>query len=167
MAVAALVSVQEYLNTSYRPDCDYVDGEVRERNLGELEHSGTQGEIIFYLRTRYPRLRRRVLPEQRVQVTSSRFRIPDVCVLAEDAPREKIIMTPPALCIEILLKSDSMSGMMERVEDYFAMGVGACWIVDPLRNRAWSASARGQMTEALDGVLRGGDIEMPLGEVLE
>ncbi len=75
---AALVSLEEYLHTSYRPDCDYVDGEVRERNLGEIEHSSTQAEIVFYLRSRNPAYKRRVLTEQRVQVTIRRFRIPDV-----------------------------------------------------------------------------------------
>jgi hypothetical protein len=39
VATTNLVSVREYLNTSYRPDCDYIDGEVRERNWGELEHA--------------------------------------------------------------------------------------------------------------------------------
>ena len=32
MATRTLVSVEEYLATSYRPDCDYVDGKVVERN---------------------------------------------------------------------------------------------------------------------------------------
>jgi len=36
MSSTTLISVQEYIATSYRPDCDYVDGEVRERNLGNL-----------------------------------------------------------------------------------------------------------------------------------
>jgi len=44
MATGTLVSVEEYLNTSYSPDCDYVDGEVLERNLGEREHSELQTE---------------------------------------------------------------------------------------------------------------------------
>jgi hypothetical protein len=35
MATSAIVPVSEYLRTSYSPDCDYVDGEVQERNLGE------------------------------------------------------------------------------------------------------------------------------------
>ena len=52
MLTSALVSVEEYLNTSYRPDCDYVDGRVVERNLGELDHSDLQGEIVHYFRLR-------------------------------------------------------------------------------------------------------------------
>jgi hypothetical protein len=40
MATAStLISIEEYLRTSYHPDCDYVDGEIQERNLGEREHA--------------------------------------------------------------------------------------------------------------------------------
>jgi hypothetical protein len=31
-----LIGENEYLQTSYRPDCDYVGGCVREHNLGML-----------------------------------------------------------------------------------------------------------------------------------
>ena len=166
MAVGTLVSVEEYLNTSYQPDCDYVDGEVRERNFCELEHSGTQIEIGHYLRTRYPRLRWKVLAEQRIQVKATRFRIPDVCVLAEDAPREKIIRTPPVLCIEILSPEDRLAPVTKRLNDYFQMGVPMCWIIDPVARLAWVATL-GFLAEATDGILRSGDLEMPLAEVLE
>jgi Uma2 family endonuclease len=166
MAVGTIVSVEEYLHTSYRPDCDYVDGEVQERNLGERDQSSAQAEILFYLRSRYPRLRGLVLPEQRVQVKATRFRVPDVCVLAEDAPREQIIRAPPILCIEILSPEDRMSRYLERVNDYFEMGVPSCWIIDPAGRRAWIATP-GNLAEATDGILRSGDLEMPLADVLE
>ena len=35
MSTKAPVSVEEYLATTYDPDCDYVDGELLERNMGE------------------------------------------------------------------------------------------------------------------------------------
>ena len=38
----ALIPVEEYLRTVYRPDCDYIDGEVLERNLGEKPHARLQ-----------------------------------------------------------------------------------------------------------------------------
>ena len=166
MAVGTLVSVEEYLHTSYKPDCDYVDGEVLERNLGELEHSGTQTEIGRYLLVRYPRLRWKVLTEQRVQVKATRFRIPDVCVLSEDAPREKIIRHPPILCIEILSPEDRLAPVTKRLNDYFQMGVPVCWIIDPIARLAWIATP-GLLAEVTDGILRAGDLEMPLAEVLE
>ncbi|HXJ41476.1 MAG TPA: hypothetical protein VNH18_19510, partial [Bryobacteraceae bacterium] len=39
MATGTAISLDEYLQTGYRPDREYVDGEVRERNVGEWEHS--------------------------------------------------------------------------------------------------------------------------------
>ena len=166
MAATTLISVEEYLNTSYRPDCDYVDGEVLERNVGELYHSSAMTETLFYLYETYPQLRRRVLPSLRVQVSASRVRVPDVCVLGENAPCEQVPRTPPALCVEILARDDRFTAFMERLDDYFRMGVPVCWVIDPLARRAWIAT-HGQLTEPSDGVLRAGEIEMPLREVLE
>jgi Uma2 family endonuclease len=161
-----MVSVAEYLSTSYRPDCDYIEGEVRERNLGEFDHSRAQMRIGYWLLVHYPGTLDRMLSEQRVQVKPTRFRIPDLCLLAADAPREQIARTPPLLCIEILSRDDRMSAIMERVDDYFQMGVPVCWIVDPVARRGWLATP-GQLTEPADGVLRAGEFEMPLAEVLE
>ena len=48
MKSAALISVAEYLRTAYSPDCDYVDGEVQERNVGEKDHRRTQRQLIRY-----------------------------------------------------------------------------------------------------------------------
>jgi len=76
MSSATLISVQEYVATSYRPDRDYVDGELQERNLGELEHSLLQTAVVAWFWTR--RKEWNVLPvvEQRVQVAPTRFRVP-------------------------------------------------------------------------------------------
>ena len=38
----ALISVDEYLRTSDRPDCEYLEGQVLERNLGERPHARLQ-----------------------------------------------------------------------------------------------------------------------------
>ena len=43
MPTGTLISVEQYLATSYRPDCDYVDGRIEERNLGKLDHSREPG----------------------------------------------------------------------------------------------------------------------------
>src|SRR5580698_3700430 len=103
---ATLVPVEEYLSTNYDPDCEYVDGEIVERNLGEKTHSRIQGELIFLLRARARELGMEVLPEQRVQVSPKRCRIPDVCVLRESD--ERIVSSAPFICIEVLSKDDTM-----------------------------------------------------------
>ena len=34
MSTRTLISVEEYLASTYEPDCDYVDGRIEERNVG-------------------------------------------------------------------------------------------------------------------------------------
>src|SRR5216683_2467071 len=107
MPSRTLVSVDEYLHTSYDPDCDYVDGAIVERNVGETDHSDCQGRIYAYLLNRGKLLRIYPLVEERVQVSASRFRIPDVCVVAGGKPSEQVLTKPPLVAIEILSKDDS------------------------------------------------------------
>ena len=40
MSTSKMVPIAEYLGASFRPDRDYIDGVIRERNLGEWPHSG-------------------------------------------------------------------------------------------------------------------------------
>src|ERR1051325_3552842 len=101
MVSRTLISVEEYLRTSYRPDCDYIDGEVVERNMGEKSHAKLQKAILLYLSAREKDLVIWAIQEQRVQVSSTRFRIPDICVTLGE-PAEQIFTHPPFICIEIL-----------------------------------------------------------------
>jgi hypothetical protein len=38
MGASPLVSEQEYLTTGYEPDCEYDEGVLLERNVGEQPH---------------------------------------------------------------------------------------------------------------------------------
>jgi hypothetical protein len=42
MTTALHIPLNEYLGNSYRPDREYVDGEIRERNVGKWEHARVQ-----------------------------------------------------------------------------------------------------------------------------
>jgi Uma2 family endonuclease len=163
MAAATQISVAEYLNTTYRPDRDYVDGEVLERNLGEYEHSRPQGCLLGFLGAREKEWRIIVVPEQRVQVKPTRFRIPDVCVVLEGSPVESIFRQPPFLCIEILSKDDAFGSIVERLDDYIAMGVQNVWVIDPRLRRGYRYTEEG-LIEAKDGILRTSnpDLAVPL-----
>lgn len=168
MSSATLVSVQEYLATSFHPDRDYVDGEIQERNLGEQPHSYTQMSLGAYLFNRRAQWGIRVLPEQRVQVSPTRFRVPDVCVLLASDPRDPVVRQAPFLCVEILSAEDRVSRLNERLSDYFQMGVRYVWVLDPLAQRAFCYTP-GEMHEVLDGILRtqNPNIEVPLADVFE
>ena len=165
MASRTLISVEEYLRTSYRPDCDYVDGEVLERNLGEKDHSSLQKKIILYIATREQQLGICVFPEQRVQVGPTRFRIPDVCVTLGE-PAEQIFTKPPFICIEILSPEDRWPRIQQRIDDYLAMGVPYVWVLDPAAKAAYLVSrtaGTNQVTDVLK--TQNPTIELPLSEI--
>jgi Uma2 family endonuclease len=167
MAVETLVPVEQYLTTSYSPDCDYVDGVVLERNVGELDHSDLQTEIAAWFRARRATLGLWAFVEQRVQVSERRFRIPDVCLVL-GRPTEQVFRTPPFAVIEILSKDDRMSEMQERLDDYIAFGVRHVWLIDPRAHRAFACTSDGSR-ELKDGVLRSTDpaFELSLAELYE
>ena len=49
MQTGTIIPVEEYLATDYSPDCDYVDGQVLKRNVGEYDHSKLQMVLAAYL----------------------------------------------------------------------------------------------------------------------
>jgi Uma2 family endonuclease len=130
-------SLEVYLHTTYRPDCDYVDGQIQERNGGEGEHSLVQGFLVALFWQNQRDWKVMVYPEQRVQVSPTRYRIPDVCIVTDQSPFESVLTHPPLLCIEILSSEDRWPRMTERLEDYRTMGVPNLWVIDPLESKAW------------------------------
>jgi Uma2 family endonuclease len=166
MSTAALASVQEYLATGYRPDREWVNGELVERNMGEYEHSNLQGALVMCLRARQRDWHIRVLPEQRIQVAPHCFRVPDVSVISRDQEIEPVFTQPPLLCIEVLSKDDTLRSMQERVDDYLKFGVSNIWILDPVKRRAYVCT-QGQFREPENGVLEiaSSPISLPLQDL--
>jgi Uma2 family endonuclease len=163
-----MIPVNEYLKTSYRPDCDYIDGEVHERNWGDLDHSRLQGLLYGYLLQREKLWRIQVVPEQRVQVRAARFRVPDICAYLGKLPDEQIFRQPPFLCIEILSPEDTVARTQQRIDDYLGFGVPFVWLINPSNRRAW-VYTKDSVTEVKDGVLRTADPELavPIAEVFD
>jgi Uma2 family endonuclease len=167
MRTPLLVSEHEYLTSTYQPDREYDDGELQERNLGERPHSILQGEFSGYfrdLRKRGPVVRAFV--EQRIRIAPRKYRIPDVCVYKEPAPREGIFDTPPFIAIEILSPDDTMSRVRKKIDEYLACGVAYVWLIDPYRRRA-DVYTGSQIYAPADLILRTEDptIEVPLAEL--
>ena len=166
MSVATAVPLSEYLNTSYRPDCDYLEGELLERNVGEWDHARLQGLLYGYLFSREKELGILVVPEQRVQVKARRFRVPDITVLAGPRPAGGIITEPPFLCIEILSPSDRVVEMQDRIRDYIDFGVRYVWVMDPLTRLTFVYTAD-SVQEVRNGILstKHPDIHVALNEL--
>jgi Uma2 family endonuclease len=131
MATSTVVSIEEYLHTSYEPDCDYVDGELVERNVGEPKHSILQLLLGARLLRQAQGSKFRAAAELRIQVKPTRFRVPDLTVMLRSQRLEPALTTPPFLCVEIVSPDDRIGRIMERVREYLAFGVKYVWVIDP------------------------------------
>lgn len=160
-----LVSVEEYLHTSFEDgDREYIDGRIVERNMGEVDHADAQSSLLTYLRSHYRQFWTAV--EVRVQVTASRFRVPDVSLVLGSKPGERTLSSAPFLVVEVLSKDDRADELEDKIDDYLSFGVKYVWVVNPRTGRGYIYTADG-MHEAKDGVLRtsGPEIVVPLGEI--
>ena len=142
--IPQLLTLDEYLHTVYRPDCDFVDNHVEERNLGETAHGLLQMELGFWFRSHREEWLIRPISELRTRVSPSRVRIPDVAVVRIDlALKEPIRLTPPLIAIEILSPEDRMNRVIVRLKDFLAMGVENIWLLDSAERVAYTFSASG------------------------
>jgi Uma2 family endonuclease len=167
MEVRSLVPVEEYLHNTYEPDCDYVDGELVERNVGEKDHSKIQIRLAALLFNQREKLGIEAFTEQRIQVGPSRFRVPDLCVVVGEEPDEQVFTSPPFLCIEILSPEDRAGRMQQRISDYLNFGVRYVWVIDPRSRKAfiYGPSGISEVTDTLE--TEGPAIRIRLQDVLQ
>lgn len=129
-AQAPLITIEEYLRTSYRPDVEFLDGRLQEKPLGTWDHGFIQGLIFaWFLQHRHEW---GVLPsiDVRTRVSDAHVRLPDV-VVDWAAQRSAVLTEPPLLAIEVLSPDDTYSALRKRAKDYQAMGIRHIWLIDP------------------------------------
>ena len=164
MATQTLISVEEYLRTSYEPSCEYVRGILAERAAPERDHAEWQAALICWFADHERDWNVRVLPSLLIQIASDEFRIPDVTILSRTAPREQIITHAPLAAFEILSPSDSMSGTLAKLDAYQQMGIPAIWLIDPAKPTSWLYSS-GHLTPATVFELPGTSFRVAISEI--
>ena len=87
-------------------------------------------------------------PILRVHTAPTRVRAPDACASWED-PCTDIMEVAPLVCIEVISPEDRFTDLMEKLDEYVAMGVKYNWIVDPWRRKAY-AYRRGSLEAVTD-----------------
>jgi Uma2 family endonuclease len=168
MSTRALISEEEYLHRVYEPDCEYEDGVLIERNVGERDHSWLQLALGAYFFRRRKVWDIHAFTEQRYQIRKDKYMIPDICVISGSWPTEKIFDKPPLLWIEILSPEDRPIRINEKIRQLLEFGATNIWVIDPetleseLHTRSGSRSIE-------DGVMRieGTPIEVPLHKIDE
>jgi Uma2 family endonuclease len=135
------MSVEEYLYTHFDgADCDYVDGAIIERNMGELPHAKLQALLSRKLLEISDTLPIQVFSEIRIQVEARRFRVADLAVWRSGNIGQRIPTVPPFLAIEILSAEDRLVRLQPKIQEYLRHGVEAVWVIDPEERRAMSYS---------------------------
>lgn len=134
MAAAPIfASLEEYLQGSWSPDAEYIDGQIveRESTMGENEHSAWQKALVVWFEMQAVRSGIRVRPELRVQVNPHCFLLPDVTLLDRSRPAEPIATHPPVAVFEVLSPRDSVGRVMKKGELYERMGIRSILVLDP------------------------------------
>jgi len=131
MAATAQIALSEYLQTTYHPDREYVEGELQERNVGKTEHARIQALLAMWFGAHESEWGILVTTEQRMQVSADRVRIPDVTLVHPGALSEDVLTTPPLCAIEILSPDDTYSRIWEKAREYKRMGIENIWLIDP------------------------------------
>ena len=147
-----LISVEEYLSTGYEPDCEYDNGLIVERNVGEFEHSFLRIFLGTIFTNNMDAWKAYGLTEQRVQIASRKFLIPDICVLRMGDPTEGIVSHPPLIAIEIMSPEDTLRRVGNKSAEYLEFGIQHVWVIDPYARVAYLGSSKG-LERVLNGEL--------------
>ena len=161
MATAIHVPLEVYLRSDYQPDAEYIDGELRERPMGENDHSAWQLAICLWFVQHAAEWTILVRPELRVQVTSVNFLVPDVTILDAANPKEKIATLPPLAVFEVWSPENKVRDMMRKLTLYEQMGIPQIWLIDPA-DPVWQRFQDGKLADRDTFSLpeRGIDFEM-------
>jgi len=132
------MSVDEYLNSSWHPDKEYVDGLLVERPLPTVSHALLQiilGAFFYAVRRQY---NCNVLSEARTVVKDRRrYRLPDIQLCPRLSPTDKLVEVVPWVIIEILSPDDTHADMQKRFVEYRERGVPNALLMDPERYAAY------------------------------
>ena len=168
MSAGTLLSLEDYLDTSYSPDREYRDGALVERNVGDQAHAGLQAALTIYIGRRRKQWNVKVYTELRVRVREKWYPIPDVCIYSLPDFEERYPSHPPLLWIEILSYDDRMVDVWNKANELVALGVPYVWIIEPNTLESQLRTSSGAEILA-DKTLRipNSEIVIPLVDVME
>jgi Uma2 family endonuclease len=164
MTTGTAVSVEEYLRTSYEPNCEYIDGVLIQKPMPTTGHSRLQLRLGALIDLRFPNFW--VGSELTVQVAAKKFLVPDLAVQDGSFVQKPYPIEPIVLCIEITSPGDSLNETLAKCEVYHKWGTLNTWIVDPENSRAWQF-VKGSPAEEIgqSGELQAGPIHIPVADI--
>jgi Uma2 family endonuclease len=128
-----LVPVEEYLNSSWHPDLEYVDGVLVERGMPTYGHGVLASIISEHLRAQRKAFRFGVSIECRVEIVErTRYRIPDVLITGLPVRwSDRALRDVPLAVMEVLSPDDRTSQQLARFREFWRRGVRQIFVFDP------------------------------------
>jgi Uma2 family endonuclease len=161
VAATTQIALGEYLQTAYRPDMEYIEGELRERDVGKTDRARVQALLTIRFGTHEREWHVFVTAKQRIRVATDRVRIPDLALVRPGALAEGVLTAPPLCVIEILSPDDTYSRTWEKSQDYRKMGIENIWPIDPA-NRVGQAATTDGWRDTLEFEIPGTPIRQSL-----
>jgi Uma2 family endonuclease len=167
MATSAKISLDQYFRTHVEGDCELVDGELRHKPMGTLDHSRVQARLRDALRRYEQAGRGEAVAEMSLRMDETVL-IPDFVFSqpGQEPDEYRVFNTPPQLCVEIISPSQSFGELYTKCLGYLRWGVPHCWIVDPVKRLAWQIG-HDEVPHAIPpgGGLEAADIRVTLSEL--
>ena len=162
-----MISLEEYLHSSYSPDKEYLDGVLVERNVGDYPHAVLQTALAAYLHRRRKQWNIQPCTELRIRIREKRYRIPDVWVYPLPVSEERFPSRMPILWVEIMSQEDKILDIWSKASELIEAGVPNVWIINPNTLESQLRSAAG-VSDVPDKILRLPDspIVIPLLDVM-
>ena len=162
-ATTALVPVEEYLRTSYKPACEYIEGVLRQKPMPSLKHSKLQRQVARLIDAQAPSFQ--ALPELTLRIRRSKFLVPDLVVARPERLQDPYPTGPVHLCVEIMSPEDRFAQVVGKCDEYLAWGVPTVWILDPENRRAWQYEGWPPQEVSPGGFLEAGEIHVEVDEI--
>ncbi len=159
---ATLVSVDEYLRTSYKPACEYRDGVLTQKSWPARKHSLVQSQVLKLVDSFAGFV---ACPELTMRLRAGRYLVPDVAVLSRDRIQDPYPTEPVHLCVDILSPDERLSQVIAKAEECHNWGVPMVWILNPEEQTALEFSPNRLHEVPLDGSLTASPISIPVREI--
>src|SRR5690242_12629804 len=114
-ATATSVTLDEYLNTSYESDMEFVDGILVRRNVGAPLHGLLQVSVPAYFHQFRQSHRLKVFSGTRLLVNrrTGRHRIPDVMAVETPVQKGRVVHDVPVIVVEIKSPDDTFDDIVD------------------------------------------------------
>ena len=147
MSATHTISLDQYLNTSYRPDRELIDGELKEKAVTAPIHGKTQARIMQWFLNHEEECGVQAYAEPRTKVTASNVRLPDAVITYAGPVPPKALVDAPLIAIEVRSETDKAADLRARARDLYKMGVRNVWLLVPEDREEWERTERLQAVD--------------------